>query len=82
MEKWFTTSYTAILAICLTTIGIYLAILVLTRISGKRSFSKMSSFDFAMTVAIGSIVTSTILGTSVSLAEGIVGMAAVYILQI
>jgi uncharacterized membrane protein YcaP (DUF421 family) len=42
----------------------------------------MSSFDFAMTVAIGSIVASTILGTSVSLAEGIVGMAAVYVLQI
>ncbi len=82
MEKWFTTSYINVLAICLTAIGIYIAILVLTRISGKRSFSKMSSFDFAMTVAIGSIVASTILGASVSLAEGIVGMTAVYALQI
>ena len=42
----------------------------------------MSSFDFAMTVAIGSILASTILSSSVSLAEGITGLAVVYLLQI
>lgn len=42
----------------------------------------MSSFDFAMTVAIGSIIASTVLSTSVSLIQGIVGLASVYILQI
>ena len=42
----------------------------------------MSSFDFAMTVAIGSILASTILSKSVSLVQGIVGLAMVYILQI
>jgi len=82
MEKWFEASSTSLLAICLTAIGIYLAIILFTRIAGKRSFSKMSSFDFAMTVAIGSILASTILSKSVSLLQGIVGLAAVYVLQI
>ena len=82
MEKWFEASRTSLIAITLTAIGIYLAIILFTRIAGKRSFSKMSSFDFAMTVAVGSIIASTILSKSVSLLQGIIGLAAVYILQI
>ena len=82
MEKWFNTSASSLLAIVLTTIGIYIAIIIFTRLAGKRSFSKMSSFDFAMTVAIGSIIATTILSASVTLFQGIVGLAMVYILQI
>ena len=42
----------------------------------------MSSFDFAMTVAIGSIIATTVLSKSVSLLQGVIGLAAVYILQV
>ena len=55
MEKWFITDLPSAVAIVITAVGIYIAIILFTRIAGKRSFSKMSSFDFAMTVAIGSI---------------------------
>ncbi len=82
MEKWFEASWTSLTAICVTAVGIYLAVIIFTRLAGKRSFSKMSSFDFAMTVAIGSILASTILSKSVSLLQGVVGLAMVYILQI
>lgn len=82
MEKWFEASTTSLIAIVLTAIGIYIATIVFTRLSGKRSFSKMSSFDFAMTVAIGSLIATTVLSKSVSLLQGVVGLAAVYLLQI
>ncbi|TRO64389.1 DUF421 domain-containing protein [Christiangramia sabulilitoris] len=82
MEKWFQFKEANLLAICLTAIGIYIAIIVYTRLAGKRSFSKMSSFDFAMTVAVGSMIATTVLSKSVSLWEGIVGLGMVYILQI
>lgn len=82
MEKYFTTTTTTALAIVLTAIGIYIALIIYTRIAGKRSFSKMSSFDFAMTVAIGSLMASTILSSSVSLLDGMVGLGIVYLLQI
>lgn len=82
MEKWFEASTTSLIAIIVTAIGIYIATIVFTRLAGKRSFSKMSSFDFAMTVAIGSIIATTVLSKSVSLLQGLVGMAVVYILQI
>jgi len=82
MEKWFVFDLESLIAIVLTSIGIYIAIIVCTRIAGKRSFSKMSSFDFAMTVALGSMVATTVLSKSVSLWEGVVGLGAVYTLQL
>lgn len=82
MEKWFEASETSLIAIVLSTIGIYAAVILFTRIAGKRSFSKMSSFDFAMTVAVGSVIATTALSKSVSLLQGVVGLAAVYVLQI
>ncbi|MDC6352685.1 DUF421 domain-containing protein [Zeaxanthinibacter sp. PT1] len=82
MKDWFAFSWNDALAIVLTATGIYLAVIILTRICGKRSFSKMSSFDFAMTVAIGSIIATTVLSKSVSMYDGVIGLIGVYILQI
>ncbi|WP_179345904.1 DUF421 domain-containing protein [Winogradskyella ursingii] len=78
----FDTDLHSMLMIILSSIGIYTAIIVYTRIFGKRSFSKMSSFDFAMTVAVGSITATTILSETVSFFEGAVGLLMVYILQL
>lgn len=82
MDKWFGASYSSLLAIFLTAAGIYLAVIIFTRIAGKRSFSKISSFDFAMTVAIGSLIAATTLSASTSLIQGITGVASIYLLQI
>ncbi|QLG46554.1 DUF421 domain-containing protein [Costertonia aggregata] len=82
MEDWFTFSWNALGAICISALGIYVVVIGMTRLCGKRSFSKMSSFDFAMTVAVGSIIATTILSKSVSLMDGIIGIVAVYLLQL
>lgn len=82
MKEWFKFSWEAFGAIILTAVGIYFAVIIMTRICGKRSFSKMSSFDFAMTVAVGSIIATTILSKTVSLSDGITGIVVVYLLQI
>ena len=82
MKELFNTSWETVMLISASAIGIYIAIILLTRIIGKRSFSKMSSFDFAMTVAVGSIVATTILSSSVKLIEGLVGLTMIYVLQI
>ncbi|WP_034258142.1 DUF421 domain-containing protein [Altibacter lentus] len=82
MEKWFEISIPSLIAVIISSIAIYIAVILFTRLFGKRSFSKMSSFDFAMTVAIGSIIATTILSKSVSLVEGVIGLLAVYVLQL
>jgi len=62
--------------------GIYVAIIILARIIDKRSFSKMSSFDFVMKIAVGSIVASTKLSSTVKMIESIADLTVLYVLQI
>lgn len=80
--SWLTTSWTVILMVIISAIGIYIAVILFTRLSGLRSFSKMSSFDFAMTVAVGSVIATTVLDENISLIQAIVGLGALYALQI
>jgi uncharacterized membrane protein YcaP (DUF421 family) len=61
-------------------IAIYLAVILATRVSGLRSFSKMSAFDFAMTVAIGSLIATAAAGQA-PLATVVVGVAVLYVGQ-
>ena len=53
-----------LLYIALRTIVAVAAIVLLTRVNGLRSFSKMSGFDFAITVAIGSVLASTVMAST------------------
>ena len=60
----------------------YLALILLLRISGKRTLSKMNAFDFVITVALGSTLATVLLSTSVALARGILAFAILIFLQL
>lgn len=79
--SWIETTFDAALMAILSTIGIYVALIIFTRISGVRSFSKLSSFDFAITVAIGSLLATTVLSKDPPLLLAIVALAALFGLQ-
>lgn len=78
---WITTTGTAALMVVLTALGIYATLLLLTRLAGLRSFSKMSSFDFAITVAMGSLIATVILSENPPLLQGMAGLAALFGVQ-
>ena len=78
---WITTTWGGALQIALSAAGILVAVVALIRLNGLRSLSKMSSFDFAVTVAVGSMVASTLLSDSVSLLDGVVGVGALLLSQ-
>lgn len=50
----------------------YLALVLLLRVSGKRTLSKMNAFDFVVTVALGSTLATVLLSKDVALIEGVV----------
>ena len=79
--SWISTSLSTLLMVGVSSVGIYVALLALTRLTGLRSFAKMSSFDFAITVAFGSVLASTILAPSPSLATGAMGLASLFVIQ-
>jgi uncharacterized membrane protein YcaP (DUF421 family) len=58
---------------------IFIVIVLVTRIVGLRSFAKFTAYDFAFTVAIGSIISST-LTSSTSIARGSTAIASLLVL--
>ena len=81
-DDWLFTTWGAVGDVALTAVGIYAVLVLYTRVAGLRSFSKMSGFDFSMTVAIGSIVAGSILFDGPSLLRAVAALTAVFVLQI
>lgn len=80
--EWITTTWESIGFVALSALGMYLGLIVLTRVAGLRSFSKMSSFDFAITVAIGSVLAGTVIAENPPLLQSLAALAILYALQI
>ncbi|MDN7023537.1 DUF421 domain-containing protein [Methanoculleus sp. FWC-SCC1] len=59
----------------------YLALVIILRVSGKRTLAAMNAFDFIVTVALGSTLASVITSTTVSLLEGIFALLILVGLQ-
>ncbi|SDE07541.1 DUF421 domain-containing protein [Auraticoccus monumenti] len=62
-------------------VAAYVALLLLLRVSGKRTLSKLNAFDFVITVALGSTLATVLLSSTVSLAEGLLALALLVALQ-
>lgn len=80
-QSWFLIDLEQVIGILLSVIGFYFCLILFTRIAGLRSFSKLSSYDFAMTIGIGSILASTVLSKSTSLLQGLFAVSMLFILQ-
>lgn len=59
----------------------YLALLLVVRISGKRTLAKLNAFDFIVTVALGSVLASVAVSPNVALAEGAAAFTVLIVLQ-
>jgi uncharacterized membrane protein YcaP (DUF421 family) len=59
----------------------YAALILLLRMSGKRTLAKMNAFDLVVTVALGSTLSTVIVSRSVPLVDGVVALALLIALQ-
>ncbi len=59
----------------------YALLLVVLRVSGKRTLSKLNAFDLVVTVALGSTLATILLNADVALAEGVAAFALLVGLQ-
>ncbi len=59
----------------------YGALIMLLRVSGKRTLSKMNAFDLIVTVALGSTLATILLSSDVALAEGLTAFVVLILLQ-
>ncbi|MDF9800510.1 uncharacterized membrane protein YcaP (DUF421 family) [Catalinimonas alkaloidigena] len=82
MKEWIFSSFDVLLPTVVSTVLVYALVIIYTRIFGLRSFSKMSAFDFAMTVAVGTLLSSTIINKSPSVVQSAVALLSLYFLQL
>jgi len=59
----------------------YVALVLLLRVSGKRTLSKWNAFDFVVTVAIGSTLATALLSKDTALVQGVLAFALLIGLQ-
>ena len=59
----------------------YVALVLLLRVSGKRTLSKMNAFDLIVTVALGSTLATVLLSEDTALAEGVLALALLILFQ-
>ncbi len=81
MENWLIASLPILGKTLLSVLVIFTIIIIIAKLAGLRTFAKMSSFDFASTIAIGSILASVVLDGGQSLAKGTVALAGVVAFQ-
>lgn len=81
MDKLFTTTSSDILRILVSSLVIYVLVIIYIRILGKRSTSQLNNFDWIVTVSVGALFASTILTKKVSATEGGAAILFLLILQ-
>jgi len=81
MQEWVTDEYTAIAKVFASGVVFYLVTILGSKLAGIRSFTKASSFDFLVTLAMGALMASTVIDQKISLLEGTVAVASLYMMQ-
>lgn len=82
--EWVTnwaSDWDRVLSITVSSVVFYLFVVLLVRVMGKRVTAQMNSFDWIITVAVGSLVASGILLEDVSLADAAVAIVALSLCQ-
>lgn len=74
--------WTPVLRAVVACAGAYAGVVVLVRISGKRTLAQLNAFDWIVTVAFGSILATTALSDEVALVEGLAAFATLATLQL
>ena len=73
--RMFFSDWASLGRVIVTGVVAYASLLLLLRISGKRTLAKMNAFDFVVTVALGSTLASMLLSKDTTIADGVMALA-------
>lgn len=74
-------SWYDLLRVVVMGVAAYPGLILLLRITGKRTLSKMNAFDLVITVSLGSTLATVLLSSEVSLSEGLLALGVLCGLQ-
>ncbi len=81
IQEWFFQSWEELGRVVVVGVLAYIALIILLRVSGKRTLTKMNAFDLVVTFALGSTLATILLSKDVTLVEGIVAYVVLISMQ-
>ncbi len=78
---WWFENWSDLLRVVIVGTTAYASLVLLLRVTGKRTLSKLNAFDFLVTVALGSTLATILLSKEVSFAEGMTALTLLVFLQ-
>ena len=81
MENWIYATLPLLAKVLITVVAIFSLVILITRISGLRTFAKISNIDFASTIAIGSILATVVMHPDQSILKGAIALGGVVTFQ-
>ncbi|WP_324651828.1 DUF421 domain-containing protein [Georgenia sp. H159] len=78
---WFD-SWSDIVRVLAVGAAAYVTLVVVLRLTGKRTLAKLNAFDLIVTVALGSTLATILLSADVSWSEGVTALALLAVLQL
>ena len=79
--SWFYDGWPYLIRVMVMGLLAYPTLIVMLRLSGKRTLSKMNAFDMTITIAFGSVLAAVLLNKSISYLEGTTAFAMLVLLQ-
>lgn len=76
-DSWMSLFRTGVVGLCA-----YVLLVLLLRVSGKRTLTKLNAFDLVVTVALGSTLATVLLSKDIALADGVLAFALLIFLQL
>ncbi|MFO7563349.1 MAG: DUF421 domain-containing protein [Enhygromyxa sp.] len=77
----FFDSWASLLRLLVVGVPLYVGLVAILRISGKRTLAKMNAFDLVVTVALGSVLANALLSKQTPLVDGLAAFALLIALQ-
>jgi uncharacterized membrane protein YcaP (DUF421 family) len=81
MADMFFSGWQPLVRIAVVGMLAYLSLVVILRLTGKRTLTKLNAFDLVITISLGSCLATVLLSKDVSLAEGIMAFATLCTMQ-
>ncbi len=78
---FFFDGWQPLLRVVVISVCAYVGLIIILRVSGKRTLSKFNAFDFIVTIALGSTLATAILSKDTALAHALAAFAMLALLQ-
>jgi len=82
MDKLLFNGWTPLIHVAVVGVAAYVFLILMLRVSGKRTLSRMNGYDMVVTMALGSILTKAMLTADQSLAESLLAIFLLIVFQV